>query len=171
MILEIFKWFSLTRETVRNRESARRLAMGCAFGVVIGLIPKDSAFVFIFGVLLLCTTANVLMAAVSGFIFTWIGHFADTLTHKLGALVLTSDRLEPMWTFLYDLPVLPWTRFNNTVVMGNLILAALVFYPVYKISCHFFDRYGPTIRRKAERNRIFRWVMGAEVNAEMEGAR
>ena len=133
----------------------------------MGLIPKDSLFVVILAFMLLCTTANILCAVVMGFWFTWLGHFVDGFSHKLGSMVLTSNKLEPMWAYLYDLPILPWTRFNNTVVMGNLILAALLFYPTYRISCAFFSAYGPRLRKRAERNRIYRWLMGAELTSEL----
>ena len=101
---------------------------------------------------------------------SWVGYALDGVSHKLGALVLTSQNLESFWTYLYDLPLMPWTRFNNTVVMGSMILAFLAFFPVYRISCYIIGTYGPRMRRRLERNRLVQWMMGGEVNAELEGA-
>ena len=42
-----------------------------------------------------------------------------------------SEALKPLWTCLYSLPVVPWTKFNNTVVLGNLVLGLLLYAPVY----------------------------------------
>jgi len=171
MLMDAFNWFRLTRDSIRARDSSRRLAWGCAGGMAIGVVPNDSLLVYLLGILLLCSTANLLCAALSGFLFSWLAHFGDPLAHQLGELVLTSNQLEPCWLYLYKLPVIPWTRFNNTVVMGNLLVAALLLYPTYRISYQFFLAYGPTIRKRAERNRLYRWLAGSNEHPSLEAVR
>lgn len=158
MLSDSVKLFSMTRKTLLGEDSARRLAMGVAFGVVIGLLPKDSLLVWVVGLVLMITTANLLCALVSGFVFSWVGFFLDPLTHKLGGLVLTADGLEPTWMWLYEIPLMPWTRFNNTVVMGSLILGLVLAAPVYLLSFHFFQNWGVVIHNRLRRTLVYRWL-------------
>lgn len=159
MILDTLKLFSISRKSIGNGDSTRRLALGVSMGMIIGLIPKESLLPYLFFVFLMITTANLLCAVASGFVFTWVGYLMDGFTHKLGGLVLTNDHLESTWAWLYELPLLPWTRFNNTVVLGSLLTAIVLFVPVYLASHWFFTRYGDALHRRVSGNWIYRWLV------------
>jgi uncharacterized protein (TIGR03546 family) len=49
----------------------------------------------------------------------------------LGYAFLSAPALAPLWTELYNTPVLPWTGFNNTVLLGGLIFGLVMFVPIY----------------------------------------
>ncbi|MEK6248182.1 MAG: hypothetical protein N2C12_08380, partial [Planctomycetales bacterium] len=55
----------------------------------------------------------------------------DPVTDRIGRLVLTSEPLQPVWAFLYQLPLMAWTGFDNTVVMGGILFSTAFFFPVY----------------------------------------
>jgi uncharacterized protein (TIGR03546 family) len=168
MIPDTIKFLALTRETLLGEESTRRLALGATFGMMIGLIPKDSLFVWILGVLMMITTANIASAIGGGFLFSWIGHFLDPFTHKLGGLLLTADGLEPAWTWLYELPVMPWTRFNNTVVLGSLVLGMVVAVPFYLIANRFFRTTGARIHDWSRGTWLYRWFVAPPTHPVLE---
>lgn len=168
MFSDAFRFLTLTRETLASNESTGRLALGVTFGMMIGLIPKDSLFVWVLGVLMMATTANIVSAVVSGFLFSWIGWFLDPFTHKLGGLLLTADGLEPAWLWLYELPIMPWTRFNNTVVLGSLVLGILVSVPVYLVSRRFFDTTGVVIHDRLKTTWLYRWIISPAAHPVIE---
>ena len=56
---------------------------------------------------------------------------ADPLLHNLGHTVLTRPGLTELFTAVYNLPLMPFTRFNNTLVMGGLIAGAILWLPVF----------------------------------------
>ncbi len=159
LITDTIKFWSLTRRTLLGEDSARRLALGVTFGMIIGLIPKDSLFAYVVFVLLMVSTANLWCALVSGFVFSWVGFLLDPFSHKLGGLMLTADRLEPAWSTIYEWPLMPWTRFNNTVVMGSLIVGLILAYPVYRLSFQFFKTFGHALHLKLQSNWIYRWLV------------
>ena len=168
MLSESYKFVSMTRQTLLGEDSSRRLAMGVAFGAVIGLMPKDSLLVWVFGVILMITTANLFCALGSTFFFSWVGYFLDPFTHKLGGLVLTADSLESTWAWLYELPLMPWTRFNNTVVMGSLILGLIVAIPVYLASFRFFQTWGLVIHTRMRTTWIYQWLFAPPADPAIE---
>lgn len=156
---EFTKLFKMFLRTIRGLDSPRQMAFGLAIGMLIGLIPKDSLFVYFFGLTLLFTTANLFWAAVGGFIFTWVGHFLSPVLHQIGAVILTFDTLEPTWAYLIEQPIVPWTRFDHTIVMGSLFAGLVAFWPTYQISKSLFEAYAPRFSRRLKRTRIYQWVV------------
>ena len=72
-------------------------------------------------ILLALTTA---MAWVLG----WVG--VDYVVDTLGLKLLREPALANLWTQLYNAPVLPWTRFNNSMVLGAAALS-FILLPVW----------------------------------------
>ena len=147
--------------SVKGFDTPKQLALGVSLGLVFGLLPKNSLLPYLIGTFALLTNANLLTLIASGLFFSWIGPVADPLTHRIGGWVLTVEWLEPVWEWLYQIPLMPWTRFENTVVMGSLILGLLASFPVYSLSKQFFSAYGDTFFSFIFRNRISRWLVGS----------
>ena len=58
---------------------------------------------------------------------------ADAL-HRIGARILSQPALFRQLASWYELPVVPWTALNNTVVLGATVLGAVLFYPTFHLS-------------------------------------
>ena len=170
MFSETFRFLSMTRETLVQEDSSRRLALGVVLGMFIGLIPKDSLLAYFFFLMLMISTANLFSALIAGFVFNWIGYVLDPFCHKLGGMILTADALESTWLACAELPLMPWTRFNNTIVMGALVLSILIAYPVYSISYGFFRKYGAALHERAKQTRLYRWLISPPVNSNASHA-
>jgi uncharacterized protein (TIGR03546 family) len=71
-------------------------------------------------------------ATISAGLFAFVSWIFDPLFNALGQRVLGAEALAPLFTSLYNVPLVPLTRFNNTVVMGagvlTVFLAPLVFF-------------------------------------------
>ena len=143
----------------------RQLALGFALGMVVGLVPKGNLTAVVLVTALLATRVNLGTGMVAAVVFSWVGMLADPLSHRIGLLFLTKQSLQPMWTYLYDLPVVPWTGLNNTVVLGSLLLGAWLFYPVYRLSEAGFARGRPWLVERLKGRRIVQLLWGTEVAA------
>ena len=157
-ICTVFK--GLTNET-----SHKQLALGFAFGMLIGLVPKGNltALLLMNGLLLL--KVNLLTGVFSTLLFSFVGVVVDPLSHRIGLALLRSKTLEPLWTSLYDVPLVPWTRFNNTIVLGSLVLGVILTYPTYRLSKPLFARYVPRLQKL----RIVQRFVGAEEDKKQGG--
>ena len=69
------------------------------------------------------------------------------------SLLLSSSLLRPLWTYLSDLPLMPWTNFHNSLVLGNVLLGLLLAYPVYRVAFMVFSRV-KSWRETLERYRV-----------------
>lgn len=126
-------WTSF-RGTVRGFDTPHQLGLGLAFGIAVGLIPKDSLLPYAIGVIAILSTANLLCFGIGVVVAHFISPALDHLTHEIGSWFLTFSPLEPLWATLSEFPLVAWTRFNNSVVMGTLILGILLAVPIYTMT-------------------------------------
>jgi uncharacterized protein (TIGR03546 family) len=147
MVNEITNLWTKFRSSVKGVDTSRQLAAGVAIGMVIGLVPKDSLFTLGLLGILIFSRANLISAFCSAVCFSWIGPLLDPVTHEIGIRVLTFDPFETTWAWLIELPVVPWTRFDNSVVTGSLCVGILALIPVYRLSLLFFETFGAAVYR------------------------
>jgi uncharacterized protein (TIGR03546 family) len=128
-------------KALNEKASPRAIAGGLALGAIIGLTPKGSfhnAFVVI---LIFLLPVNKSASLVSAGIFTLCSYLGDPLFNAIGEALLTASALAPLWTSLYNTPVIPWTRFNNTLVLGSLLFSLFIFYPLFWGTVRFVVAY------------------------------
>lgn len=81
-------------------------------------------------------------AVVFTVIFSFVAFAFDPLANALGYwLLVDAEALEPFWTKLYNMSVVPLTKFNNTLVLGSLIISLVLFYPVYRLAVYGMKQY------------------------------
>ncbi|MCO6453765.1 MAG: TIGR03546 family protein [Pirellulaceae bacterium] len=141
MIVWLLQQVSLVRKVVQASDTPQRMAWGFAFGVLLGLVPKGNLVAVVLSMVLLATRANLSIGMATALAFSLLSSWLDPLTHRLGLAVLTMPALQAWWQSAYQLPLVPWTSLNNTVVCGSLIVGLLAFYPAYRVSKPVFQRY------------------------------
>ena len=147
------------RSTVRGVDTTRQLAIGVTLGALLGLMPKDTAFVLLFALLLLLSNGNLLAGTVSAILFSWIGWLIQPVTHMVGSTVLSLEGLQPWLVEIQGWPMGPWFRLENSVVMGSLVVGLVGMLPCYRLSYIVLDRHRETLIRILMRNPISRWVL------------
>jgi uncharacterized protein (TIGR03546 family) len=78
----------------------------------------------------------ILRVNLSAFILGWLlfsgfAYLLDPLFHRLGLAVLSAAALEGFWTALYNTTLFRLAHFNNTIVMGSLLVSMVLFIPLY----------------------------------------
>lgn len=145
--------------------STRQLALGFSMGMVIGLVPKENLTAVILLFILAGSKVNLCSASLSTVLFSWLALVLDPLSHLIGRSVLLAAPLQDFWHSIYETPLMPWTDFNNTIVMGSLILGLFLFYPTYRISKPQFEKYTPLVSQKLKKYRIVQILWGTEISA------
>lgn len=146
--------------SLHGGEDPRHLAAGFALGAALGLIPKENLFAVAFFLLFFALRLNKGMTLLAAAFFTPIGYALDGAAHSIGLVLLQAPALRGVWTALYDLPILPLTRFNNTVVLGNLAIGLALFVPLYFFFLRFVAWYKTNLAAKVERLKVVQWVKG-----------
>lgn len=52
--------------------------------------------------------------------------------------------LKEFWTKLYNTPIVPYTKYNNTIVLGSFVIGVLLLIPIYFLAKAFVRKYRTT---------------------------
>jgi len=126
------KLLSKLVKLLRAGDTPSQIAWGFVLGMTIGLVSLKSLLAPFLILLLILLDVNITAAIFSALLFRAIAYFAAPLFHTLGYWLLVEwKNLRDVWEFLYNSPLVPYTRFNNTVIIGSLVISAVIFYPVF----------------------------------------
>ena len=154
--LQIIKNFI---QILRSGQTPRQIAAGFALGSMVGLMPFLTLQGLFLWLLILIFDVNLSAAILSATLFTLVAYLFDPLFHALGFFFLTDiSALQGLWTNLYNAPIAPLTRFNNTVVLGSLLCSLLLFFPVYFGMRRFVLAYRTHLHTKIERWKIYQVI-------------
>ncbi|MBM83554.1 MAG: hypothetical protein CMJ78_23590 [Planctomycetaceae bacterium] len=145
----------------------KRMAIGFALGVVVGLVPKGNLIAITLMMLLGFLRVNLGTGMVTAFIFSWIGMLLDPVTHMIGLFVLTHEALRSTWISFGDMPLAPWTDFNNSIVLGSFLLGLVLAYPSYRISEPLFAKYTPDWRERLLKLKIVHLLWGTDITNKL----
>ena len=151
-------------KALREGESPGQIAAGFTLGFLIGLTPFWTLqgvllflVLFIFKVNLAAGTLAILLAGL-------VAYLADPAFHALGYFILTGmPFLQGLWETLFNLPVAPLTRFNNTVVLGSLVVGILAAVPLYFGMRKFVLAYRSGWEEKIKKWKIVQAVRGSKL--------
>lgn len=139
-----------------------QMSYGLAFGVLLGLVPKGNLLAIALGVLVAATRVNLAIVACAAVVVTLASSWLDTTFDQVGVYVLSQPSLRSFWEAVYDTPMMPWTDFNNSIVMGSFICGLLLIWPVHRISRPVFQKYSESLARYIRDWRITKILLGAE---------
>ena len=138
-----------------------QIAAGVAFGFLIGLLPKATLTVQLLLVLVMALRVNFPIALLAIAATVLVNPLLDKLTDPLGYALLSAPSLAPLWTSLYNMPVLPWTGFNNTVLLGGLLFGLLMFAPVYFAARRGARVYNERYKEKVMNSKLVKGLKGS----------
>ena len=131
-----------------------QISLGFCFALVAGLTPIWSLHNVFVLLLVLLLRVN-LSAFLLGFVFfSGLAFVLDPLLHMIGLALLTSGALEGLWTQLYNSTVWRFERFNNSIVMGSLVLSLAGFVPLYVLSNAVIRKYRAHILAWVQKTRL-----------------
>jgi uncharacterized protein (TIGR03546 family) len=153
-------WINLVKgfiQILHSNITPGEIAFGVSIGLIVGLTPFSLILKLLFYIFLLIFNINRAATFLSIIIFSIIGHFIDPLSDKLGYLLLVKlEFLTPFWTTLYNTPLIPYTRFNNTLVLGSFVVSIIFFIPVYISTKKLVILYRTNIAKKVENTKIMK---------------
>jgi uncharacterized protein (TIGR03546 family) len=135
-----------------------QIAAGFAWGILLGLIPAGNIF---WVVLFVCSfffkhhhASKILSMTALKLLSGFITPFVDIA----GWEVLHIEALLPFFTALYNMPLVPLTRFNNTLVAGGLVSGIILWLPVYFLVFLLVPLYRNTLAPKIRENKLVKTI-------------
>ena len=129
------------------------IAHGIACGLLLGFVPKDNLlwillFVFLFFVRINKPAYFIMLAVASA-----ITPALDPTFDSVGLSFLTMKQVYGAYAFLLDIPFVAFTKINNSVVIGSLIIGLIAYIPTYiigRIAVWAWRKYGVMILRNSK---------------------
>ena len=138
MTLILKQLFGLVK-LLNSEKGTNQIAAGIACGFILGMTPSLSLHSLLLFVIMLFFRVQLGAAFLAAFFFKFIAFLLDPMFHSVGGSILEMESLKGFLTMLYNLPLVPFTRFNNTLVMGSgvisFLLAPFVFILVKNSYC------------------------------------
>lgn len=146
--------------------SPNQVAWGFALGAILGLVPNMFMKLVLF-IVIMMFRVNVSAAFLAWAVYEILSFALDPLFDVIGFYILNIGSLNGFYTWLYNLPVVPFTKFNNTVVMGSLIVGIILIIPNMLIAKKLLVYYRTHLREKVSKWKIVKilsaTILGANI--------
>lgn len=153
-------WFNLLKKIVmilQSEISPKQVAAGAVLGMLIGFVPAKCLHSYVILIMILMLNVNIGSAFLAAGFAALAGYFADPLAHKIGYLLLVDTSfLTPLWIKLYNTPIVPFTRFYNTVVLGSFVISIILILPVYLFTLKFLAYYRANFKERVGKWKIMK---------------
>ena len=155
---------------VNSNRRTGEMAAGAAFGLLLALIPSGNLLWACLLLITLFIKINLAVELVLLGLFKLVVPLFDGPLHRLGYLILTIPGLESLFTNLTNLPIVPFTKFNNTIVMGGLAAGVALWFPVFFLFRLLIKLYRKHIRDRIAESRIVKNFLRLPLVSRIAGA-
>lgn len=141
---------------LHSENGTTQIAWGLTLGVFLGFSPFFSLQTILVLMILFFFRVQFGAAFLSAFVFKFIAFLIDPLADVLGRWTLEHSSLRSLWTVLYNMPIIPYTRFNNSIVMGSFVFALITSPFLYFMFIYLVKKYRTTVVAKFEESKAYK---------------
>jgi uncharacterized protein (TIGR03546 family) len=152
LLKQLFNFIKLLNSDTGNIS----LAMGMTCGFILGMTPVLSLHSLLVFLILFFFRIQIGAALATAFFFKFAAYLLDPLFHAVGDWALQLPALQDFFTQLYNLPLIPFTRFNNTIVMGSAILTFALSPLVFFLSQYFIVKYRQVVVARFQQSKAWK---------------
>ena len=153
---------SLVKE-LHSDGTPMQIALGAALGAALGLTPIANVHNAIVLALLLVLNVSFGAGMLAWGLFVPLGFILDPVFDRIGhRLLMETPALTPMWTSWFNAPLVPYTNFNNTVVLGSVVGWLVLFVPIMLLVRFLVVRYRATYGERVRRSKFYKAVTASQ---------
>jgi uncharacterized protein (TIGR03546 family) len=151
-----------------DNDNPKQIALGVSLGMLLGLAPTNLLYLLMIVFCVSIFKINVSGAFLGALIFGLLSFAFDPISNQIGIMLLITNKgLLPFWTMLYNLPIVPWLNFNNTLMLGSIVLGLILFIPVYFGSINLLAYFRTHLKEKLANSKLvkslkasslFKWI-------------
>jgi len=156
-MLALLKLLQSLVKTLHSDGTPTQIGLGVAFGAALGLTPIANVHNLL--VLLTLAVLNISFGAgmLAWAVFVPVGFVLDPLFDRVGHwLLVDATSMRPLWTTWDNTPVLALTNFDNTVVLGSVVVWLVLFVPIWLASRYAVVRYRATIGERVRQSHFYK---------------
>ena len=142
-------------KTLHSDGTPGQVAAGMALGAALGLTPLMNVHNLLVFSLILLLNVSFGGGMLGWALFVPMGFLLDPLFHSIGLQLLEAPSLRQLWTGWYNTPLLPYTNFNNTVVLGSVVGWLVMAVPIFFAARWGVARYRATIGARVQQSKLY----------------
>lgn len=162
-MLALLKLLQSLVKTLHSEGTPHQIAMGVALGAALGLTPIANVHNAVVLVILILFNVSFGAGLLGWALFTPVGFLLDPVFERVGrALLIDTPALRPLWTTMDHTPLVPFTNFGNTVVLGSVVGWLVLFVPIYLLARLAVLRYRSTFGERIREWRIVQAITASK---------
>lgn len=154
----LLKFLQAMVKALNSEGTPGQVAAGIALGAALGLTPLVNLHNLVIVLLVLILNVSLAGFSLGWTVFIPIGFLLDPLFDFIGNALLGAPGLAPLWTRLANMPAVPFTNFNNTVVLGSVLCWILAWLPIFFLARWSVTRYRATLYQRLSQTKFFQAV-------------
>jgi len=154
LLKQLFAFIKLLNSDTGNIS----IAAGMTCGFILGMTPTLSLHSLIVFIILFLFRIQIGAALVTAFFFKFAAFLLDPVFHSIGSKVLVMESLQGFFTTLYNMPIIPFTRFNNSIVMGSAVVTFALSPVVFILSQIFIVKYREVVVARFRSTKLWKAV-------------
>jgi len=162
-MLALLKLLQSIIKTLHSEGTPGQVAAGIALGSALGLTPLLNVHNLVIVALLAILNVSFGGGMLGWALFVPLGFILDPLFHQIGLALLQRPSLRPLWTDLFNTPLVPYTNFNNSIVLGSVVAWLVLLVPIYFAARYGVARYRATMGERVRQSRFYKAVTASQV--------
>lgn len=138
---------------LNSETNPSQISLAFCFAIVAGFTPIACLHNLIILLFVLVLRVNLSAFILGLAFFTGLSYLLDPLFHSAGLALLSSEGMKDIWTSFYNSPYMRISRFNNTIVMGSLVVSLMAFIPAYFLFNLLVKKYRDIVLERIRQSR------------------
>jgi uncharacterized protein (TIGR03546 family) len=162
-MLSLLKLLQSIIKALHSDGTPGQVAAGLALGAALGLTPLLNVHNLIVFALIVILNVSFGGGMLGWALFVPLGFILDPVFDRIGASLLQAPSLRALWTNLYNTPLVPYTNFNNTVVLGSVVGWLILAVPIFFAARYGVARYRATIGERVRQSKFYKAVTASQI--------
>ncbi|HEY7634048.1 MAG TPA: TIGR03546 family protein [Gemmatimonadales bacterium] len=162
-MLTLLKLLQSIIKALHSDGTPGQVAAGLALGSALGLTPLLNFHNLIVFALIVILNVSFGGGMLGWALFVPLGFILDPVFDRIGALLLYAPSLRPLWTEMFNIPLVPYSNFNNTVVLGSVVGWLLLALPIFFAARYGVARYRATIGERVRQSKFYKAVTASQI--------
>ena len=150
-------------KVLNSEAEPAQISLAFCFALLSGFVGFFSPLNLIVLLIVFLLRVNLSAYFLGSAFFSGIAYLLDPLFHWIGLQVLTAAALKPLWTTLYNSTIWRLQRFNNTVMMGGIVVATLAFVPFLLLSNVLIRKYREHVLAWVQKSRLMKFFLASRL--------
>lgn len=157
--------FAKLLSAINSASSPAQLALGVVAGMFVGLTPLWTLSNLFITVLVFVLRINLSAFFLFWGLFSGVAYLIGPAMDWLGDALLRAGFLNGLWTAMYQSTFWRLTHYNNTLVLGALVISLILTVPVYLTCRSLIVQYRSHVLAWVRKTRLAQAIMATRFYA------